>query len=115
METYTAFVRANGAVHLNAETAVYVNLTFVIHPRNTEHDYSLRLNYTLHDLLIQEVRVLKDIRSNALYNLTNCLMEFLLTGILGYKLSHEFLNVILYLFVHNFEICIVYTNFIQIM
>jgi hypothetical protein len=28
-------------------------------------------------------------------------MEFLLTGILGYKLSHEFVNVILYLFVHN--------------
>ena len=101
METYTTFVRANGTVHLNAETAVYMNLTFVVHPRNTEHDYSLRLNHTLHDLLIQEVGILKDVRCNTLNDLANCLMEFLLTGILGDKLSHEFLNVILYLFVHN--------------
>ena len=106
METDAAFVRADGAVHLYAETAVYMNLTFVIHPWNTEHYYSLGLNHTLHDLLIQEVRVLKDIGGNALYNLTDCLMEFLLTGILGHKFSHELVNVILYLLIHNAMFCI---------
>ena len=101
METDTTFVRSDSAVHLNAETAVYMNLAFVIHPRNTEHDYSLRLNDTLHDLLIQEVRVLHNIRCNTLNHLAYCLMEFLFTGVLGYKLSHETLNVVLCLFVHN--------------
>ena len=42
VETQTALVWANGAVHLDPEAAVDPHLAFVIDPRNAEHDRTLR-------------------------------------------------------------------------
>ena len=39
MEAQAAFVRTDGAVHLNAKTSVDVHLALVVHPGHPEHDH----------------------------------------------------------------------------
>ena len=39
MEAKASLVRTDGAVELYAVTVVYLNLSLVIYPRNTEHDH----------------------------------------------------------------------------
>ena len=44
MQSETALIGAYSAVELYSVAAVYLNLAVIIHPRNSEHNYSLRLN-----------------------------------------------------------------------
>ena len=46
METHAAFIRADGRAELHAPAAVYLHLIFVIHPRDTELNNTLRLDQT---------------------------------------------------------------------
>ena len=45
----SSLVGTDGAVHLNSEAPVDMNLSLVIHPGNLEHDHPLRLNQPLQD------------------------------------------------------------------
>ena len=56
VETDTSLVWADGAVHLDAETTIYSDLTGIVHPRHPENDDTLRLGHSLHNLLIKEMR-----------------------------------------------------------
>ncbi len=58
METQAAFVRANGTVELYAVADVYMYLTVVVCPRNTESDDALRLYKALDKLSLFELWVL---------------------------------------------------------
>ena len=58
MESQTAFVRAYRAVELHAITEVYVNLAFVVYPRNTECNHTFRLYYALDNLCAFKLGVL---------------------------------------------------------
>ena len=44
MKTQSALVRADSAVELNTEAAVYLDLAAVVYPWNSELDDSLRLD-----------------------------------------------------------------------
>ena len=44
MEAESALVGADGAVHLDAETAVDLNVALIIEPRHAEHDDALGLD-----------------------------------------------------------------------
>jgi hypothetical protein len=47
VKTESAFIWTDGAVHLDAETAIDMDFTFVVHPRNPEHDHAFRLDDSL--------------------------------------------------------------------
>ena len=48
MKAQTALVRTDGAVKLDAETAVHPDFAAVVNPRNSELDNSLRLDDAVH-------------------------------------------------------------------
>ncbi len=49
MKTQPTFVGTEGAIHLHAKPAVHLDLSFVVDPRNTELNHSLRFHQTLKD------------------------------------------------------------------
>jgi hypothetical protein len=49
VEAQAALVRADGAVHLDAETAIDLDLALIIDPRHAKHDRALRLADALQD------------------------------------------------------------------
>ena len=52
MEAQTTLVRSKGAVHLDAITAIDLNLSFVINPRNAELNHPFRLDEALEDFAV---------------------------------------------------------------
>ena len=83
METKTALVRSDRAVELYAVSAVDLNLSVVIGPRNTEFDLALRLGQTLKQGEFSVlILVLLDDRANGLQNFADRLMELRLSRIL---------------------------------
>ena len=76
MQTETALIRSDGGVELYTETTVYLYLTLIIQPRNTECDDTLRLYHSFHEGLCLILRVTVDDRLERLENLENSLMEF---------------------------------------
>ena len=47
MEAETAFVRADGAIELNAEAAVHLRFAAMVRPKAPERDDAFRLDYSL--------------------------------------------------------------------
>ena len=81
MEAEAALVRPDGAVHLNAEAAVDVDLPLVVHPRDAEHDDAFRLHHALEDLGAAVLRVTLEHEFQGLRDLFDGLMEFRLAGV----------------------------------
>ena len=104
METDTSLVRADSAIHLNAVTAVDVNLSLVVHPRNPEHNDALRLHHPLQDLHIHKMWIRHYIRGYAFYDFPDGLVEFLLTRVASDEFRHELLDIVFGKFVH----CVIY-------
>ena len=52
VESEAPFVRPEGAVHLDAKPAIYVDLALVVDPGNAELNQPLRLNKTFKDLAV---------------------------------------------------------------
>ena len=82
MEAQTALVGPDGAVELNAEATVHMNLAGVVNPRNAEDDRALRLDHALQDGMLLVTRIGFDYRTKRLQNLGNCLNELRLIGVL---------------------------------
>ena len=79
MEAKTALVRANCTIHLNAESTIYVKLTFIIIPWNTELNDALSLD---HGTDYREIfRVGLDNWAEAVEDFFHCLMELRLVWI----------------------------------
>lgn len=57
MEAQAAFVGTDGTVELNAEAAVNLGITGIVHPRDTEGDAALRLNQPLENPVLHILRV----------------------------------------------------------
>ena len=57
VETQTAFVRTDRAVHLNAVTLVDLDFAFVIHPGNAEQDHAFRFCNPFEDLCSFVLRI----------------------------------------------------------
>ena len=94
METYAALVGTYRTVHLHAIPLVYHNLARIVHPRYAEHNHALGLGDALQHLHLHELRILQNIRSDALDHLANGLMELELVGVFGYHVGHEMLDVL---------------------
>ena len=59
------------------------DVAIVIHPGNTESDYTLRLHESFNNTSLFIFRMLLDKNFKAFQNFQNCLMEFFLTRIAG--------------------------------
>ena len=81
MEAQAALVRAEGAVELDPEAPVDVDLTGVVLPRDPEQDLALGLADALDDLAVVELGVLGDHGAEALEDLADGLMEDLFPGV----------------------------------
>ena len=100
MESDTAFVRPDRAVHLDAVSFVDFYFTLIVEPRNTEHDDPLGLGDTLEHLHFLKHGILQDILRQRLHDLVHRLVKLFLSGILGYDLSHEVIHILLNVFFH---------------
>ena len=92
MKSQTAFVRSDCAVHLDTETSVDLNFAFVINPRNSENDYSFRLNHSFKDFAFFVLRILVDEVHQGFYNFFYSLMKFAFTGVLCDNFRHEVID-----------------------
>ena len=88
METDAALVGTYGAVHLDAVTFIYHNLSGIGNPGNAEHNHALRLYDALHNFELHQLGVFYNHRSDAFYDLPDGLVELLFTGVLGNDISH---------------------------
>ena len=83
MEPQTTLVGAESRVELNAETAVDLHRSPVVHPGDTEDDLALGLADALQDLVLEVARVLLDNGLEALEDLPDGLVELGLAGVTG--------------------------------
>ena len=94
MKTQAALVGSDGAVHLNPETPVDMDLSLVVHPRYPEHYDAFRLDNSFQHRCPAVFRIAVQDRFYRLKHLFNRLVEFLLSGILFldlfYKIIHGF-------------------------
>ena len=99
MEAKTSLVRTDGAVELYAVSVVYLNLSLVIYPGNTEHDDTLRSGQTLQKS-ISTISFLVGFNHYAerFENLFNGLVKFRLGGILCYYSFNGFIYIRHFLF-----------------
>ena len=81
MEAQSAFVGANGAVHLHAVAAVDLDFPMAVGPGNTEYDDSLRLGHAFENLGLLVLQVLLDERPHRFGHLGHRLMKFGFNGI----------------------------------
>ena len=86
METQASLIGTDRAVKLHAESVIYLYLSLVIHPGNTELHDSLRNRQTLQKRILS-VSVLIRLNHNTqgLQYLFYCLMELRLSGILRHN------------------------------
>ncbi len=92
VEPEAALVGADGAVHLDAETAVDLDVALVIEPRHAEHDDALGLHDPLEDVGLAVLGALLDDRPDRLDDLIDGLDELGLRRILRVDVSHEVLE-----------------------
>lgn len=101
METDTSFIRADSAVHLHTEATVDLYVSFIIDPRNPEDHSPFGFRDPFHDFAVDKIRVCDNVGCEAGYNLSYCLMEFVLTWIAGDDSIHEFLDVAFSCVIHG--------------
>src|SRR4029078_7398125 len=94
MEAESALVGADGAVHLDAETTIDLDIAMVIKPRNAEHQHALGLRYALKNFVRDVFRVTLQYETKGIEYFLDCLVEFGLCRILRLHLGHYFLDVI---------------------
>jgi hypothetical protein len=58
MEAQTALIRPDGIAELDAESAIYLDFILVILPGYPENENAIRLNHSLHDLVLNVFRML---------------------------------------------------------
>ncbi len=81
MEAQTAFVGANGAAHLHAETAVYMNFALIVLPGYAEGNHAFRLDNAFQNLLFLKFRMCFQHRNNAFQNLGYRVLELRLVRV----------------------------------
>jgi len=89
VEAQAAFVRADGGAHLNAVAAVDLDLAFVVHPSDAEHNHALRLNNTLKQALLGVFRVFRQKRIQTHEYFFNGLVEGFLVGVALFKIGKQ--------------------------
>ncbi len=101
METESALVRTDRAVHLHAVAPVDLHLALVVDPRNAENHHPFGFGDAFQNLHLLKHGVFEDIGGQRLHDFAHGLMKFFLSGILGCHLSHEVIHVLLNMFFHS--------------
>lgn len=101
MESQSALVGADGAVHLYAVAAVDFDFAPVVEPRHTEDDDAFRFGDAFQNLHFLQRRTRHDVRSQRFGYLADGLMEFRFARVAGDEAGHEILDVLVCLFVHG--------------
>ena len=89
MEAQTALVRADGAVHLDTETAIDLDLALIIDPGNPENNCPLRFAHALQDAGGQIVRIGFKKRPETAQDFFHGLMEFGLVRVALFQAGKE--------------------------
>jgi hypothetical protein len=92
VKSQAPFVRSDGAIHLDAEPAVYLDLAFVVDPGNAELNHPLRLNKTFQDFAVSIFFVSLDRRFDGLEDLGHGLKELRLVRITFFDNFKNFLD-----------------------
>ena len=92
METQPALIGSDGRVHLDSESAVDFNLSFVIDPRNTEHDHAFGFGNALKDLRMLVLGVFLNKRNDRFCHFVYGLVKLGLGSVLGLDHGHELFN-----------------------
>ncbi len=92
VEPQATFIRTDRAVHLDAETAVDLDLAPIVDPRDAEHDDAFRLHQPLQDPRLPIHGVGIDERHHRFDDLANRLVELNFPRVLGGDLVHEFID-----------------------
>ncbi len=90
VETKTALVRSDRAVHLDPEPPVHVDLSLVIDPGNAEQNHALRLDDALEDLRFSVLGVPFENDLERFHDFLYRLMKLRLRRILRFHVRHEF-------------------------
>ena len=85
MQSQTTLVRSDCGVELYSVASVDLYLAVVVHPGHTEHDHSLRLNDSLDDALLLQLRICGHYRLQRLQHFAGCLQELLLLCVAAYQ------------------------------
>ena len=104
METDSSLVWSDGTVHLYPVSSVDLHFSFIVYPRNSEHDYSFRFCNALQNLHVHQIRMFHNVRGQAFHHFPYCLMKFFFTRISGYQSCHEIIYILLSKMIHCFKI-----------
>ena len=85
MEPQAALVRADRAVHLDAEAAVDLHVALVVLPRHAEHHHPLGLDHPLEDLRAAVLGTTLEHEVERLDDFLHGLMELRLAGFLALR------------------------------
>src|SRR6266705_1453646 len=92
MKTQAAFVRTKGAIHLNAKTAVYLNLSVIVDPGNPKLNHALRFDQTFENFGVSTLLAALDHRPDRFQHFGHCLKKLRLVRITFFNDFENFLN-----------------------
>src|SRR5437870_12463973 len=92
MEAQTALVRSESAIHLDAETAVDLNLAFIINLWDAELNHALRFDDAFEDFAVAILLVPLDSRFDRLEDFGNCLTKLRLICVTLFDVSENVLD-----------------------
>ena len=93
MKTDTTFIWAYRIIELYTITVVGLHLTFIIHPRHTESEDTIRFYQSFYDFSFFKFRMLIVYIFDRKKNFLHCLKIFRFTGMLSLQRGHDFLDV----------------------
>ena len=94
MEAQAALVGADGAVHLDAEAAVDLDVALIVHPRDAEHEDALGLRDALENPRRDVLGMSLQHKTQRLHDFLYGLVEFRLGGVLGLHQGHNIVDVV---------------------
>ena len=89
MESQAAFVRSDGAVHLNPVPAIDLHYAVPVHPRHAKDDDALRLGHPFENLRGLVLRIFFDERPDRFGDLAHGLVKFSLGRIASPELLQK--------------------------
>ena len=93
MEAQSALVRSDGAVELDAETAVDLDLALIVYPRHAEHEHAFRFQNALQQRSLLKLGIGVDDRAQGIQDLRGCLKKFVLARIFPGQLLQDGINI----------------------
>ena len=94
MEAQAALVGADGAVHLDAEAAIDLDVPLIVKPGNAEHEDALGFHDPLKDLGRDVFRMSLQHEAQRVEHFLDCLVKFRLSGVLRLHQGHDIVDVV---------------------